>query len=96
MATRTTTKPRAKAKTAGVQDKAKAVYERGEAAFADAKSFTKGNIEAIVESGKILGTGLKQLGEGYVAEGRSAAATWSSARPRNSQPSKPCAERLRV
>ena len=69
MATRTTAKPRTKAKAA---------YEKGEAAFGDAASFTKGNIEAILESGKILGTGLKQLGEGYVAEGRSAAATFNA------------------
>jgi len=75
MATRTTTKPRANAKLANVQSKAKAAYEKGTATFGEAKTFTKGNLDAVVESGKILGFGLKTLGEGYVAEGKTAVAT---------------------
>jgi hypothetical protein len=66
MTTKTTSK--AKPKIADVQEKAKAV-------FGDLKDFTQGNVEAVVESGKILGEGLKDLGTGYVAEGRSAIAT---------------------
>ena len=66
MTTKTTSK--AKPKLADVQEKAKAV-------FGDLKDFTQGNVEAVVESGKILGEGLKDLGNGYVAEGRSAIAT---------------------
>lgn len=75
MTTNTTTKPRAKAKLADMQSKVKAVYEKGTATFGEAKTFAKGNVEAVVESGKILGAGLKTLGEGYVAEGKTAAAT---------------------
>lgn len=74
----TTTKPRAKAKVADVQSKAKAVYEKGAGAVGELKGFTKGNIDAVVESGKILGTGIKQIGAGYVAETRSAAATFNA------------------
>lgn len=71
MTTKTTTTP----KLAGVQDKAKAVLAKGVATFGEIKDFTKGNVDAVVESGKILGTGLKDIGTGYVAEGRSAFAT---------------------
>lgn len=74
----TTTKARAKAKLTTVQTKAKAVYEQGASAFGDVKTFTKGNVDAVVESGKILSAGLKQLGTGYVAEGKSAVATVSA------------------
>ena len=65
MTTKTT---KAKPKLADVQQKAKAV-------FGDLKDFTQGNVEAVVASGKILGEGLKELGNGYVAEGRNAFAT---------------------
>jgi hypothetical protein len=37
---------------------------------------TKGNVEAVVASGKILGSGLKVLGEGSVAEGKQAVDTF--------------------
>ena len=73
-----TTKPK-KTKFADVKAKAtakaKAAYDKGTAAFGEAKTFTKGNVDAMVESGKILGTGLKAIGEGYVAEGKTAVAT---------------------
>lgn len=54
------------------QDRAKAAFEKGSALFADAGEFSKGNVEAIVEAGKILGTGLQELGQTYVTEGKSA------------------------
>jgi hypothetical protein len=78
MATKTTTKPRAKAKLADIQGKAKAAYDKGAATFGEARTFTKGNVDAVVESGRILGAGLRQLGEGYVAEGRNAVATFNA------------------
>ena len=82
MPTKTTTKPAAKAKLASVGDtvktKAKAAYTKGAAAFDDVKELTKGNVDAVVESGKILGAGLKTLGEGYVAEGKTAYATFNA------------------
>lgn len=57
---------------------AKTAYEKGAAAFGEAKTATKGNLEAVVASGKILGTGLKTLGDGYLAEGKSAIATFNT------------------
>ena len=78
MATKTTSRTGAKAKLAGVKGKAKAAYQKGAAAFGEAKTFTKGNVDAVVETGKILGTGLKTLGEGYVTEGKTAFATFNA------------------
>jgi hypothetical protein len=78
MATKTTSKGAAKAKFSKVQDQAKAAYEQGVAVFGDVKEFTRGNLDAVVESGKIAGAGLKQIGEGYVAEGRGAVATFNA------------------
>jgi len=57
---------------ADVQSKAKTVYEKGSAAFGEASDFTKGNVEAVVESSKILASGLQELGTTMVTEGRSA------------------------
>ena len=64
----------AKAKEAftEAQDRAKAAYEKGTALFADASEFNKGNIAALVESGKVLAAGLQSLGKDYVAEGKTA------------------------
>ncbi len=52
--------------------KAKGAYEKGTAAVGDATEFAKGNVEAAVESGKILAAGLKDMGTEVVAEGKSA------------------------
>ncbi|MEY4159918.1 MAG: hypothetical protein RLZZ136_539 [Pseudomonadota bacterium] len=57
---------------ADVQAKAKTIYEKGAAAAAGAGEFTKGNAEALVESGKILSAGIKTLGTDYVTEGKKA------------------------
>lgn len=46
----------------------KDAQEKAKAAFGDAGSFAKGNVEAIVESSKILATGLQDMTKGYVAE----------------------------
>ena len=64
----------AKVKTAfgEAQDKAKVAYEKGTALMSEATEFTKGNVEAVVESGKILAAGLQDMGKGYVTEGKSA------------------------
>ena len=64
----------AKAKEAftEAQDRAKTAYEKGSALFADAGEFSKGNIAALVESGKVLAAGLQSLGKDYVAEGKTA------------------------
>lgn len=64
----------AKAKEAftEAQDRAKAAYEKGTAMFAEANEFSKGNAEALVESGKVLVAGLQSLGKDYIAEGKTA------------------------
>ena len=53
------------------QEKAKAAYEKGTSVFGDYSEFAKGNVEALVESSKILAAGLQELASAYVSEGRS-------------------------
>ena len=57
------------------QDKAKAAFEKTSAYATEYGEFTKGNLEAVVESGKILAAGLQDMGKAYVAEGKSAVET---------------------
>ena len=60
----------------GLQDKAtvaaKSAYAKGAATVSEVNDFSKGNVEALVESGKILSTGLKGLTEELVTESRTA------------------------
>lgn len=74
----TTTKKTADDFTAQVQDtvkdvqaRAKTAFEKSQAMFGNAGEFTKGNLEAMVESGKILATGVQAMGKTYVAEVKS-------------------------
>lgn len=57
---------------AEAQERAKAAFERSQALFGDAGEFTKGNVEALVESGKVLAAGMQDLGKDYVAEAKTA------------------------
>lgn len=57
---------------ADVQSKAKAAFEKGTASLGEVSEFTKGNVEALVESGKIFAAGAQNLGSTYVTEGRTA------------------------
>ena len=43
---------------ADLQEKTKAAYEKGTSAYGDYNDFAKGNVEAMVEAGKILASGL--------------------------------------
>jgi hypothetical protein len=61
-----------KSAAAGVQEKAKAVFAKGSEVVSEATEFAKGNVEAVVASGKILAAGVQDLGTTYVAEGKSA------------------------
>jgi phasin family protein len=61
-----------------VQSKAKTAFEKGSAAFAGYNEFAKGNVEAVVESGKILAAGLQDLSTNIAAESRSAFETATS------------------
>jgi hypothetical protein len=54
------------------QTRAKAAYEKGTEAVTEATEFAKGNVEAFVESGKILAGGAQDLGKTYVEEAKSA------------------------
>jgi phasin family protein len=60
---------------ADAQDRAKAAFEKSNEVFGEYGEFAKGNVEALVESGKILASGIQTLGKDYVAEGKSAIET---------------------
>jgi hypothetical protein len=60
---------------AKAESKAKLAYAKGSAVVSEAATFTKGNADALVASGKILATGLEGLGKETVAEGKTAIAT---------------------
>lgn len=55
-----------------IKEKAKAAYEKGSTFVGEAGEFTKGNVEAVVESGKIFASGVQALGRDYVEESKSA------------------------
>ena len=48
--------------------KAKSVYAKTATLAGEATEFSKGNLQAVVESGKILQAGLQELGQHYVAD----------------------------
>jgi hypothetical protein len=53
------------------QANAKAAFDKGEAVLGEISDFTQGNVEAVMESGRILSDGLQGLSSQLVAEGRS-------------------------
>ena len=57
---------------ADLQEKAKTAYEKSTSSMGEMTEFAKGNVEAIVESGKILSSGMQEMGSGLVAESRTA------------------------
>jgi len=61
-----------------VQEKAKEALDKGAAAFSEYNDFSKGNLEAVVESGKILASGMQSLGTTMVSDGKAAFETLSS------------------
>lgn len=54
------------------QARAKAAYDKSTEAVSEATDFAKGNVEALVESGKIFTSGVQELGKTYVDEAKSA------------------------
>jgi len=56
-------------------DKAKAAFEKSQSQLAEAGEFTKGNVEALIESSKILASGLQEMGKGYISESKTAIET---------------------
>lgn len=57
---------------ADLQTKAKTAYDKGTALAGEATEFAKGNVEAMVESGKIFSEGFQSIGKTYVDEAKSA------------------------
>ncbi len=57
------TQAQAKAMFADVNDRAKTAMEKGTQAFEQMNDFNKGNIEALVESGKIAAKGMEAMGQ---------------------------------
>jgi phasin family protein len=60
------------------QEKAKVAYDKSTAALGEASEFAKGNVEALVQSNKIVASGLQELTSELVAEGREAFETLSA------------------
>lgn len=54
------------------QERAKTAFEKSQAAMGEANEFSKGNLEALVETGKVLASGMQTMGKSYVAEVKSA------------------------
>lgn len=73
-----TVKMATKTKTTDFTAKFQEAGEKAKAAFGDAGEFAKGNVEAVVASTKILATGVKAMGEAYVAETKSAYETMTA------------------
>lgn len=57
------------------QDRAKTAFEKGQATMGDVNAFSKGNLEALVETGKVLSSGMQTMGKSYVEEVKSAFTT---------------------
>ena len=56
---------------ADVTAKSKEAYEKGTTMVSEATEFTKGNVEALVESSKILAGGMQEMGRALVADSKS-------------------------
>lgn len=55
-----------------MQNRAKSAYDKGTELVSEVTEMTKGNVEAVVESGKILAGGMQDLGKTYVEEAKTA------------------------
>jgi hypothetical protein len=60
------------------QAKAQAAFEKSSSLFNEAGDFAKGNVEAMVESTKIIAEGVKGMGSNMVSEGRTAFETMTA------------------
>ena len=63
---------------ADLQTRAKTAYGKSQELATDVGEFTKGNVEAIVESGKILASGMQDMGKAYVADTKGAVETMTA------------------
>lgn len=55
---------------ADLQTRAKTAYDKGQEFAADMGEFTKANVEAVVELGKILAAGMQDMGKTYVEDAK--------------------------
>jgi len=55
-----------------VQSRAKAAYEKGTESVGELTDFAKGNVEAVVESSKIIASGMQDIGRSYAEDAKSA------------------------
>jgi phasin family protein len=60
---------------AEMQNRAKAAFEKSTALTGEVTEFHKGNLEALVESSKLLASGMQDLGRTYMEDARTAADT---------------------
>ena len=60
---------------AEMQARAKAAFDKTAEMTADVTAFHKGNIEALVEAGKVLAAGMQDMGRGAMEDAKSAAET---------------------
>lgn len=65
----------AKEAAAEMQNRAKAAFEKGTVLTGEVTEFHKGNLEALVETGKLLASGMQELGRTYMEDARTAADT---------------------
>ena len=55
-----------------MQDRSKAAYEKSNQMMGEVSDTAKGNVEAVVESGKIFSDGMQNLAKTYVEEAKAA------------------------
>lgn len=60
---------------ADLQTRAKTAYDKSSEIAAEMGEFSKGNIEAVIELGKILAAGVQEMAKTYLAEGKTAVET---------------------
>lgn len=60
---------------ADLQTRAKTAYDKSQEIASEMGEFTKGNVEAVVESGKILAAGMQGMGKVYVEDAKGAVET---------------------
>jgi len=63
---------------ADLQTRAKTAFGKSQEYAADMGEFTKGNVEAVVESGKIFAAGMQDMGKAYVEDVKGAVETMTA------------------
>ncbi|MGB7372683.1 phasin family protein [Pontixanthobacter sp.] len=71
-------KAQAQESMADIQARAKTAFDKSSEIANEMGEFTKGNVEAVVESGKILAAGMQDIAKNYVADGKNAVETMTA------------------